>query len=318
MSEIKFGAVPNQSGVTWGELLSFWQELDRDSNFDSLWLMDHFVTGFGTSFGSEGPCFEAWTALAALAQATSRVRLGILVTGNTYRHPAVLAKQATTLDHISDGRLEFGIGAAWHTYEHEAFGIPFWSARERAERMEEAVRLIKMLWTEPVPKMDGKYYQLHAPPYNPPNIQQPHPPILIGGGGEKRTLRVVALYGDATNLQGTPEEVKRKFEVLEGHCNEIGRDFSTIRRTIQVPLFLTEDDAFRQRVLGGMAAATGRTPEEASRALLIGGVDEIKSRVQEYIDAGVQEFMLALWPRFHREPVLRFSSEVIPSFRARP
>jgi len=315
MTGIKFGAVPNQSGVTWGELLSFWQELDRESNFDSLWVMDHFVTGFGTAFGSEGPCLEGWTALAALAQATSRVRLGVLVTGNTYRHPAVLAKQATTVDHISGGRLELGIGAAWHTYEHEAFGIPFPSVRERLERLEEAVRVIKLLWTEPLPRFQGRYYQLNAPPYNPPNVQQPHPPILVGGGGEKRTLRIVAKYADAANVQGTPEEVKQKFEVLERHCQEVGRDPATIRRTIQAPLFLTEDEAFRQRVLGGMAAATGRTPEEASRALLIGGVEEIKSRVEEYIEAGVEEFMLALWPRFYREPVLRFSREVIPAFR---
>lgn len=315
MTQIKFGAVPNQSGVTWEELLSFWQELDRDSNFDSLWLMDHFVTGFGTAFGSEGPCLEGWTALAALAQATSRVRLGVLVTGNTYRHPAVLAKQATTVDHISGGRLEMGIGAAWHTYEHEAFGIPFPPVKERLERLEEAVSLIKLLWTEPLPRFEGKYYQLNAPPYNPPNVQQPHPPILIGGGGEKKTLRITARYADAANVQGTPEEVRHKFEVLEKHCREIGRDPSTVRRTIQVPLFLTEDEVFRQRVLGGMSAATGRTPEEASRALLIGGVDEIKARIEEYIEAGVQEFMLALWPRFYREPVLRFSQEVIPAFR---
>ena len=315
MTAIKFGAVPNQSGVTWDELLAIWRELDADSNFDSLWLMDHFVTGFGMAFGSEGPCLEGWTALAALAQATSRVRLGIMVTGNTYRHPAVLAKQATTVDHISGGRLELGIGAAWHVYEHEAFAIPFYSARERAERLEEAVHLIKLLWTQPLPKLDGKYYQLHAPPYNPPNVQQPHPPILVGGGGEKKTLRIVAKYADATNVSGTPEEVKHKFEVLAGHCRDIGRDPSTIRRTIQVPLFMTDDVAFRQRVLTGMSAALGSTPEEAARSLLIGSVDEIKTKVQEFVDAGVQEFMLALWPRFHRDSLLRFSKEVIPAFR---
>ena len=315
MTAIKFGAVPNQSGVTWDELLAMWQELDRDSNFESLWLMDHFVTGFGTAFGSEGPCLEGWTALAALAQATSRVRLGIMVTGNTYRHPAVLAKQATTLDHVSGGRLEFGIGAAWHTYEHEAFAIPFPAVKERLERLEEAVHLIKLLWTQPLPKMEGEYYQLNAPPYNPPNVQEPHPPILIGGGGEKKTLRIVARYADAANVSGTPEEVQHKFEVLEEHCKEIGRDFSTIRRTIQAPLFMTDDDAFKQRVIGGMSAAMGRTPLEAERSLLIGNVEEIKARVEEFIDAGVQEFMLALWPRFRRDALLQFSQEVIPAFR---
>src|SRR2546427_10032927 len=132
---MKFGAVPNQSGCSWQDLLDIWQELDREPGFESLWLMDHFVSGFGQEFGSGEPCMEGWTALAALAQATSRVRLGILVTGNTYRQPAVLAKQATTVDHISKGRLEFGIGAAWHTYEHAAFGIPFHPTGERLARM---------------------------------------------------------------------------------------------------------------------------------------------------------------------------------------
>jgi F420-dependent oxidoreductase-like protein len=315
MSPVRFGAVPNQSGVAWHDLLAIWEDLDRDSAFDHLWLMDHFVTGFGTAFGADGPCLEGWTALAALAQATSRVRLGILVTGNTYRHPAVLAKQATTVDHISGGRLELGIGAAWHTYEHETFGIPFHTTKERLDRLEEAVQYIKALWTEPLPNFTGRHYYLHQPPYNPPNVQDPHPPILIGGGGEKRTLRIAAQYADATNVQGTPEEVRHKFDVLEQHCADAGRPYASIRRTIQVPLFLTEDDAFRSRVLQGMSAATGRSEAEVARSLLLGSVPEIKERIAEYIEAGVQEFMLAQWPRFHRESLHRFSAEVIPAFR---
>jgi len=315
MTAVRFGAVPNQSGVTWDELLAIWQELDRDSNFESLWLMDHFVTGFGMAFGSEGPCLEGWTALAALAQATSRVRLGIMVTGNTYRHPAVLAKQATTLDHISRGRLEFGIGAAWHTYEHEAFAIPFPSVKERLERMEEAVHLIKLLWTERLPKLDGKHYQLHAPPYNPPNVQQPHPPFLIGGGGEKRTLRTVARYADACNVQGTPEEVRHKFEVLDGHCREAGRDPSQIRRTIQVLLFLNEDPAFQQRVVQGVMALRGGSEDEARRSVLMGSVEDVRAGVQSFVDVGVREMHLGQFPRTHRESLLRFSKEVIPAFR---
>ncbi len=315
---IKFGAVATQAGVTWGDLLETWQELDQDSNFDSLWLMDHFVTGFGTQFGSEGPCMESWTALAALALATSRVRLGILVTGNTYRHPAVLAKQATTVDIISGGRLELGIGAAWHTYEHQAFGIPFHTTRERLDRLEEAVQLIKALWTQPQPAFSGRYYRLDRPPYNPPNVQSAsggHPPILIGGGGEKRTLRTVARYADATNVQGTPEEVARKFQVLEAHCREIGRDFGAIRRTIQVPLFLNDDPEFKKRVLQGMSVAMGISEEAAAAGILLGSVPEVKQQVRRFLDAGVQEFMLAQWPRIHMEGLRRFSREVIPEFR---
>lgn len=315
MSGARFGAVASQAGVSWQQLLDTWTELDRDSNYDSLWLMDHFVTGFGTAFGSEGTCFEAWTALAALAQATNRVRLGILVTGNTYRHPAVLAKQATTVDHISNGRLEFGIGAAWHQYEHEAFGIPMHTTRERLERLDEAVQLIKLLWTEPGPTFDGRYYTLDRPPYNPPNAQSPHPPIVIGGAGERRTLLTVAKYADASNVMGTPDEVVRKWRVLEEHCRSIGRDPDTIRRTIQVPLYVTDDQEFKARILQGFIAARGVTEEQARQSLLIGGVDEIKRQVQAYIDAGVQEFMLAQWPKIHSEGLRAFSDEVIPEFR---
>ena len=312
---MKFGAVANQGGVTWQELLEFWQEIDRGDAFDSLWLMDHFVTGFGGTFGSEGPCMEGWTALAALAQSTSRVSLGILVTGNTYRHPAILAKQATTVDQISNGRLIFGLGAAWHEYEHQAFGVRLPPVKERLDRLEEAVHVIKALWTEDRPSFVGEYYSLDKPPYNPPNVQTPHPPFLIGGGGEKRTLRIVAQYADIANVMGTPDEVKHKFAVLDEHCAKLGRDPKSIRRTIQAPLFLNEDPGFRERVLQGFAAARGGTPEEAAEALLIGGPDEVIEKIKRYEAAGVEEMYVALWPRFFPAVAQRFIAEVLPAFK---
>ncbi|MCH8813938.1 MAG: TIGR03560 family F420-dependent LLM class oxidoreductase [Chloroflexi bacterium] len=315
MSGIKFGAVATQAGVSWESLLAVWRDMDVNSNFESMWLMDHFVTSFGTAAGAEGPCMESWTALAALAQATTRIRIGILVSGNTYRHPLVLAKQATTVDHISNGRLEFGLGAAWHPYEHEVYGIPFHTTRERLERFDEAVQYIKLLWTEESPTFSGKYYQLDEPPYNPPNIQKPHPPILLGGGGEKKTLLTVAKYADASNIMGTPEEVAHKFSVLDKHCEKIDRDPATIRRTIQIPLYLTEDDDFKKRVLQGFASTGGTTVDVAARSLLIGSTDDIKEQVQAYVDAGVREFMLAQWPRFHPDALRSFSTDVIRKFR---
>jgi F420-dependent oxidoreductase-like protein len=257
---------------------------------------------------------EGWTALAALAQATSRVRLGILVSGNTYRHPAVLAKMATTVDHISGGRLEFGIGGAWHTYEHQAFAIPFHTVRERLERLDEAVQVIRLLWTQPRSTFQGRYYQLDQPPYNPASVQQPHPPIVIGGGGEKRTLRTVARYADAANVSGTPEEVQHKYEVLEQHCKDVGRDYSSIRRTIQAPLFLNEDPAFQQRVVQGLISLRGGSEDDARRSVLMGSLDEVKAGVQAFVAAGVEEIILAQFPRFHRDSLLRFSREVIPAF----
>jgi F420-dependent oxidoreductase-like protein len=312
---IKFGVQASQAGISWEELASQWKELDRNTSFDSLWLMDHFVTGMGEEQGSDGMCLEGWSALAALAAETSRVRIGILVSGNTYRHPAVLAKMATTVDHISGGRLDFGLGGAWHTYEHEAFGIPFHTVRERLERLDEAIQVIKLLWTEPSPKWKGRYYSLNRPPYKPRNVQQPHPPILIGGSGEKRTLRTVAKYADAANVSGTPEQIQHKFAVLEAHCKDVGRDYSTIRRTAQVMLFLSDNPAWQQRVVEGVAAARGLSKDDARRSVLLGSVDDVKAGVQSFVDAGVQEFTLAQFPSLHRKSLLRFSEEVVPAFR---
>jgi F420-dependent oxidoreductase-like protein len=312
---MKFGAVPNQSGVSWPELIDVWRDLDANSRFDSLWLMDHFVSGFGTEFGSGEPCMEGWTALAGLAAVTNRVRLGILVTGNFYRHPSVLAKMATTVDHISDGRLNFGIGAGWHEYEtNTLLGSPLLPVKERMDRLDEALQVIKGLWTTPRPEFDGKYYKIDKPPYNPPNLQDPHPPILIGGGGEKRTLKIVAKYADVANVQGTPDEVKHKWEVLDGYCKEIGRDPKSIKRTIQIPLFLSDNPSFKERVLQGMVAMRGGTPEEAAKGLLIGGVEEVKEQVARFQAVGVEEMYLALWPRFVKKAVVQFSDEVIPAF----
>ena len=169
------------------------------------------------------------------------------------------------------------------------------------------------LWTEPLPTFTGRHYYLNQPPYNPPNVQEPHPPILIGGGGEKRTLRIVAQYADAANVSGTPEEVRHKFDVLETTAaTSAGRP--TIRRTIQVPLFLTDDPIPAARGAGYEGgAAVGRTRREIG---VMGGVDEVKEGVEEFVEAGVQEFMwLAQWPRFHRESLQRFSADVIPAFR---
>ncbi len=315
---IKFGVQVSQSQMPWDEYLSLCRWIDEDSNFDSLWLADHFLTGFGTAFGSEGSYLEGWTTLAAVAQTTSRVRLGVLVTGNTYRHPAVLAKMATTVDHISGGRLEFGIGGAWHEYEHQAFAIPFHTVRERLERLDEAVQVIKLLWTQPRPTFQGRYYQLDQPPYNPPNVQKPHPPILIGGTGEKRTLRTVAKYADVANVSfdhASPEEVRHKFDVLDQHCREIGRDPSTIRRTVQKLIFLTEDTAIHQRFIQGFKALRGVTEEEVRRCAILGSVDEAKAQIQALIDVGVQEIYVAQLPPWDREALVRFSNEVTPEFR---
>ena len=309
---IKFG-MSFETDVSWDDLLALSQELDRNSNFDHIWVTDALV-----GREPDGPRLEAWPALAALARETSRLRLGVMVTGNVYRHPAVLAKMATTVDHISGGRLEFGIAAGWPG-ESERFGISFYSARERAERLDEAVQLVKLLWTQPRPEFRGRYYQLDQPPYAPPNVQRPHPPILVGGGGEKRTLRTVARYADAANAGDdagtTPEEFRRKNDVLDAHCRDVGRDPSTIRRTTEIMLFLNDDPAFQQRVVDGIVSGLGRTEQDAPRTILLGSVEDVKAGIGEFIDAGAQEFIVWQLPRIHVKSLMRFSDEVIPAFR---
>lgn len=311
---MRFGLEANQGNVSWPDYLAFWQEMDRDSGFDFLWTVDHFVTGWGTAANSGNPMLEGWTALAALAQATSRVRVGCLVSGVTYRHPALLAKMATTVDHISGGRLEFAIGAAWHPFEHRAYGIPFPSLKERMDRLEEAVHLIKLLWTAEGPvTFKGRYYQLEEAPFSPPNRQRPHPPILVGGSGERRTLRIAAQYADASNVEGSPETVRHKIEVLRRHCQKVGRDPSQIRITVDA-LLLMDDTSARQRTIEAMAAYRGVDEEEARRGMLVGSVHEIKEQLAAYAALGVQE--IHLWqPRLQRESLLRFSEEVIPAFK---
>lgn len=310
---MKFGAVANQGGVNWPELLDFWQELDAVPGIESLWLMDHFVTGFGQEFGSEGPCFEGWTTLAALAQATNRAKIGILVSGNFYRNPAILAKQATTVDHISGGRLILGIGAGWHEYESQAYGLGIPSVKERMDRLEEASHIIRSLFTEQRPSFSGKYYTLDRAPYNPPNVQQ-NLPLLIGGSGEKRTLKIVGKYADMANVSGSPEDARRKWDLLDGYARDAGRDPGSIRRTMQIPLFLSDDPAFKERVLQGMTAARGGTPEEAAAQLLIGTPDEIIEQIKGFEAAGTEEIYVALWPRFQPKPMRRFIAEVLPAF----
>jgi alkanesulfonate monooxygenase SsuD/methylene tetrahydromethanopterin reductase-like flavin-dependent oxidoreductase (luciferase family) len=175
---------------------------------------------------------------------------------------------------------------------------------------------VKLLWTQDRPSFTGKYYSLDRPPYNPANLQQPHPPILIGGSGEKRTLRIVAKYADMCNVSGSPEEVRHKFKLLDQYAEEAGRDPKSIRRTVQMPLFMNDNPAFKERVLQGMAQMRGGGDvEEARKSILLGNVNEVKDQVGAFAEAGVEEMYLALWPRFIMPVVKAFSDEVIPAFR---
>jgi F420-dependent oxidoreductase-like protein len=219
---MRFAFKTSPQHTTWPDMLAVWKEADGIEIFESGWTFDHFYPIFSDS---AGPCLEGWMTLAALALATRRLRLGTLVTGIHYRHPAVLANMAATLDIISGGRLEIGLGAGWNEEESGAYGIELGSPSERSDRFEEACEVIVSLLSRTVTDFTGRYYQLTGARCEPKPVQQPHPPVCIGGSGERRTLRTAARFAQHWNfVGGTPGEFARKRDVLHAHCQDIGRD----------------------------------------------------------------------------------------------
>jgi len=208
--------------TNWDDMLEVWRAADDIELFESGWLFDHFYPIFSDP---TGPCLEGWVTLTALAQATKRLRLGTLVTGIHYRHPAVLANMAATLDIVSGGRLEIGIGAGWNEEESGAYGISVGTPKERSDRFEEACEVIIGLLSDDTTSFSGTYYELTSARCNPKPVQRPHPPICIGGNGERRTLRTAARFAQHWNfVGGTVEEFAHKREVLHEHCANLGRD----------------------------------------------------------------------------------------------
>jgi len=221
----------------------------EDAGLDSLWVMDHFfdLMESDTKVGSipDEPMLEGYSTISFLAGVTNKVKVGLLVTGNIYRHPGILVKTVTTLDVLSGGRACFGIGAGWYEREAKGLGVPFPSLRERFERLEETLQITKHMWSGDASPFKGRHYQLDEPINSPQPLTKPHPPILIGGGGEKKTLRLVAKYGDACNLylnrflgritqpdfKQFEEAMARKFGLLRSYCDEIGRSYNEIERT---------------------------------------------------------------------------------------
>ena len=221
-SQMRFAFKTSPQNTNWADMLAVWRAADDIELYESGWLFDHFYPIFSDS---TGPCLEGWIALSALAQATSRLRLGTLVTGIHYRHPAVLANMAATLDIVSGGRLEIGIGAGWNEEESGAYGIALGTPKERSDRFEEACAVLIGLLSNETTSFRGAYYELTDARCNPKPVQRPHPPICIGGNGEQRTLRTAARFAQHWNFLGGPvEELSRKLEVLRLHCAEIGRD----------------------------------------------------------------------------------------------
>jgi alkanesulfonate monooxygenase SsuD/methylene tetrahydromethanopterin reductase-like flavin-dependent oxidoreductase (luciferase family) len=272
----------------------------------------HFIPITGST---DGPELEGWTTLAALAARTDKIRVGVLVTGNTYRNPAVLAKMATTVDLISNGRLDFGIGAGWFEFEHTAYGIPFYDDKERADRLAEAMQVIRLLWTADHPSLDGKFYDLHHAPFLPKPVQTPYPRVVIGGKGKKWIMPTVARYADEWNapVGVGPDGIKRRIALLREECARIGRTPCVERVSVLMPLINISNVP-----LAGTATRLGArllVERRIADALLAGSPDEIKDVIRQHVDAGVTRVILNLRPPFDRELMRRFAQEIMPAFR---
>ena len=301
---MKFGAQLVNYFTTWDATLPALQAVEA-GRFNSLWWSDHFLPPVGGNFEHEG-ALEGWSLITAAAALTERVELGLLVTGNTYRNPGLLAKMASTVDEISGGRYILGIGAAWFAREHQCYGWEFPGLKERCDRLEEAVELIRLLFTsEGAVNYDGKYYKLVNAPLSPACKSKPHTPILVGGNGEKRTLLTCAKYADVCNIDfnnpGSPEFFKRKMNVLDQHCENIGRDPSEIRRTVLIPLRI-EDDEKR-----------GEELRKARPWTLTGTTNYIIDLLGKYIDQGAEEIMFSGVPT-RAEYFERISEDILSAF----
>ena len=297
-----FSAWPGSSNP-WSDLLDLALHLEA-TGWDGIWLSDHFMPN---QKDTTGPYNESMMFLAALAARVPRVRLGILVAGNTYRHPAVLAKMAAQVDIISGGRLVLGLGAGHQENEHLAYGIPFYTVAERLRRLEESCRVMRGLFESDKTDFDGRYYRLADAPLSPKPVQRPMPPLLIGGGGERVTMRIAAQYADEWNVRGTPGVFARKMKVLDRHCIEIGRDPSEIKRSVYATFVLSDGPAQQ------IDLSRVRLP------VIVGNEDEIKSTVHEYIDAGADELVVTPINQGdaskEREQFDRFTEKVVPDFR---
>ncbi len=264
--------LPSQDFVTVKGLAEHAQR----TGWDGLWLADHFMPN---AEDTSTPWPEAWTTLAGLAALVPRIRLGTLVTGNTYRHPAVLAKMAATVDHISQGRVVLGLGSGWQENEHRKYGIDFFSTSERLARLEEACQVIKALWGDAEANFEGEFYRLQAAPLEPKPIQESLP-LMIGGGGERVTLRITAQYADEWNVWGTVDTLRHKMSILDQHCDAVRRDPMEIQRSAVALMFLTDDDKFAAKMRGN------------AQATIAGNSNQIRDIVGAYRDAGVNELIV--------------------------
>jgi len=314
MSRLKWGIQSNPQNVSYGELLQLWQRIDA-LGYDSAWLFDHFLPIFTDPTGD---CFEGWTMLTALGVQTQRIRIGLLVTGVIYRHPAVLANIAATCDIVTGGRLEMGIGAAWNEEETRAYGMPFPPAGERMAMLDEAAQVLDLLWTHEYSHFNGQHYTLTNARCQPKPLQQPRPPIWIGGQGEKVTLRIVAQRADGWDCDMLPlADYDRKLAALEGHCRAHGRDFNDVRKMIHFPAIIAEKEARVIERAQAWAAAHNTTLEAMEGRCLFGTPEQAAEKLMPYVERGVEHIVINVEPPYDMTMVELIIGELAPRVEAK-
>ena len=272
---MRLGIDVSQHQLTWEELLAR-VRFAEDAGFEGAWVFDHFKPLYGDP---NGPCFEGWTLLAGLAAGTEKIRLGALVTGVTYRHPSILATEAVTVDHISDGRLEFGIGAAWFDQEHKELGVPFPSTADRVRLLTEAIEVFKLLLTQDKVSFEGRFVKLDSATYRPRPVQKPHPPVWIGASGQRSMLPLAGRVADAWHSFGNPGTLSKRWEIVREAAEKAGRDPGQITR------------------------ATNLSISE--------GWDHVRRTAEGHRDAGI-DYLIVSWPSEGRARVEEFVTKIAP------
>jgi len=310
-ARLRFGIQTPQEGVGFDALATHWREADA-LGFDSIFIDDHF---YSVVRPPGEPQMEAWTLLAALARETRRIEIGILVSCNSYRSPALVAKMAATVDVVSQGRLVHGMGSGWYQNEYEGYGYEFPPVPVRLAQLDEALQVQKLLWSEERPSFEGRYYRLQSAWCNPKPVRRPHPPILIGGGGERVLLRLVARHADVWNHGGDVAELAHKLSVLRRHCAAEGRDYDAIEKSWFGNVILDADAARARGRLERVAAAWGLSPAQMEARALAGTPERVVERIREYQAIGMTHFI----GMFGRVDDLRstrlFAERVLPAFR---
>jgi F420-dependent oxidoreductase-like protein len=282
------------------------REAER-AGFESIWLFDHFHT---VPRPTTEAVFECWSSMAALARDTSRVRLGQMVTCNSYRPPALLAKMSSCIDVMSHGRLIVGMGAGWYQHEYEAYGYDYGDMPQRLRQLREAVQVLKAMWTQDRARFEGRYYRLRGAINEPKPLQKPHPPLWIGGGGEKVTLKLVAQHGDACNVGGDPAVMRHKLEVLRRHCDTVGRDYDSIVKSTNLTVFVGDPPEV-DRLVKLRLRQTGQQ-EQAVRTRSSGRPEEVAERIREVVALGFDYIIFSVPNAAEGGAIQRVAEEVVP------